>query len=195
MVFFFLISGHSWQLSWIQTKLYMNLNRLGKKIVEISYKEGNFTLSSGKRSNYIFDKYAFETRPKVLEEITGKMVKMVTSETSKIAGMELGGVPLATALSLKTGLPFVIVRKGSKGYGIDRTIEGDLNDEDKVVIVEDISTTGTQALLAAKIIENTGASVLKIICVVDREEGARKRIEDRGYKFEPLFTKSSLGIK
>ena len=173
----------------------MNLSRLGKKIVEISYKEGNFTLSSGKRSNYIFDKYAFETRPKVLEEITEKMVKMVTNETSKIAGMELGGVPLATALSLKTGLPFVIVRKGSKGYGIDRAIEGDLNDEDKVVIVEDISTTGTQALLAAKIIESTGASVLKIICVVDREEGARKRIEDRGYNFEPLFTKSSLGIK
>ncbi len=173
----------------------MNLDQLGKKIVEISYKEGNFTLSSGKRSNYIFDKYAFETRPKVLEEITGKMVKMVTSETSKIAGMELGSVPLATALSLKTGLPFAIVRKGSKGYGIDRAIEGDLNDEDKVVIVEDISTTGTQALLAAKIIESTGASVLKIICVIDREEGARKRIEDRGYKFEAIFTKSSLGIK
>ncbi len=195
MAFFFLTIRHSWQLSWIQTKLYMNLNRLGKKIVEISYKEGNFTLSSGKRSNYIFDKYAFETRSKVLEEITGKMVKMVTRESSKIAGMELGGVPLATALSLKTGLPFVIVRKGSKGYGIDRAIEGDLNDEDKVVIVEDISTTGTQALLAAKIVENTGASVLKIICVVDREEGARKRIENRGYKFEPLFTKSSLSIK
>ncbi len=168
---------------------------MAKKIVEISYKEGSFILSSGKRSNYIFDKYAFETRPKVLEEIVGKMVKTITSETTKIAGMELGGVPLATALSLKTGLPFVIVRKASKGYGIDRAIEGDLNDGDKVVIVEDISTTGTQALSAAKIIESTGASVLKIICVVDREEGARRRIEDRGYKFESLFTKSGLGIK
>jgi orotate phosphoribosyltransferase len=172
----------------------MDLKQLGKEIIETSYIEGGFILSSGRKSTYLFDKYGFETRPRVLEEIAGKMAKMVTGETSKIAGMELGGVPLATALSLKTGLPFVIVRKGRKGYGTDRLIEGDLNDDDKVVIVEDILTTGSQALLAAEIIENAGASVLKIICVVDREEGARKEIENKGYKFEPLFTKSSLGI-
>jgi orotate phosphoribosyltransferase len=172
----------------------MDLKQLGKEIIETSYIEGGFILSSGRKSTYLFDKYGFETRPRVLEEIARKMANMVTGETSKIAGMELGGVPLATALSLKTGLPFVIVRKGRKGYGTDRLIEGDLNADDKVVFVEDILTTGSQALLAAKIIENAGASVLKIICVVDREEGARKEIENKGYKFEPLFTKSSLGI-
>ncbi len=172
----------------------MNLKQLGKKIFETSYIEGNFRLSSGRISKYIFDKYAFETRPKILEAIAEQMTKMVDNNVTKIAGMELGGVPLATALSLKTGLHSIIVRKGKKGYGIDRMIEGDLNNTDKVVIVEDIATTGSQALLAAKIIEKAGASVLKIICVVDREEGARGEIESKGYKFDPLFTKSSLGI-
>jgi len=172
----------------------MDLKQLGKEIIETSYIEGEFTLSSGRSSTYIFDKYAFETRPKLLDAITRSMTERINSEISRIAGMELGGVPLATALSLKTGLPFIIIKKGRKGYGTNKLIEGSLNNEDKVVLVEDIATTGTQAILAAKIIEDAGASVSKIICVVDREEGARKEIESKGYKFEPLFTKTSLGI-
>ncbi len=172
----------------------MDLKQLGKEIIETSYIEGEFTLSSGRSSTYIFDKYAFETRPKLLDAIARSMTEMVNSEISRIAGMELGGVPLATALSLKTGLPFIIIKKGRKGYGTDKLIEGSLNNKDKVVLVEDIATTGSQAILAAKIIEDAGASVSKIICVVDREEGARKEIENKGYKFEPLFTKTSLGI-
>jgi orotate phosphoribosyltransferase len=172
----------------------MDLKQLGKEIIETSYIEGEFTLSSGRSSTYIFDKYAFETRPKLLDAIARSMMEMVNSETSRIAGMELGGVPLATALSLKTGLPFIIIKKGRKGYGTNKLIEGSLNNEDKVVLVEDIATTGSQAILAAKIIEDAGASVSKIICVVDREEGAREEIESKGYKFEPLFTKTSLGI-
>ncbi|MFQ5964453.1 MAG: orotate phosphoribosyltransferase [Candidatus Scalinduaceae bacterium] len=172
----------------------MRLKQLGKEIVETSYIEGNFILSSGRRSKYIFDKYAFETRPIILEAIAKKMIKMISGNITKIAGMELGGVPLATAISIKKKLPFVIVRKGKKGYGIDRMIEGHINNKDKVVLIEDIATTGKQALLAAKIIERAGASVLKIIYVIDREEGARKKIENKGYKFESLFTKSDLGI-
>jgi len=172
----------------------MDLKQLGKEIIEISYIEGEFTLSSGRSSTYIFDKYAFETRPKLLDAIARSMTERINSEISRIAGMELGGVPLATALSLKTGLPFIIIKKGRKGYGTNKLIEGSLNNEDKVVLVEDIATTGSQAILAAKIIEDAGASVSKIICVVDREEGAREEIESKGYKFEPLFTKTSLGI-
>lgn len=172
----------------------MNTKQLGKKIVELSYKKGDFILSSGRKSNYIFDKYAFETKPEILENIAKEMAKMVTNDTTIIAGMELGGIPLATALSLATKKPFVIIRKAKKGHGIERLIEGDLSNKDNVIIVEDIATTGTQALLGAKIIEDAGASILKIIYVVDREEGARKEIECKGYQFEPLFTKSSLGL-
>ena len=172
----------------------MNLKQLGREIIETSYKEGEFTLSSGRSSTYIFDKYAFETRPKLLDAIAECMEKMLNSDVSRIAGMELGGVPLATALSLKTGLPFVIVRKGKKGYGIDRSIEGDLISEDRVVIVEDIATTGAQALLVAEAVEEAGAKVSSILYVVDREEGAREGIESKGYKFEALFTKSGLDV-
>ena len=167
---------------------------MGREIIETSYKEGEFTLSSGRSSTYIFDKYAFETRPKLLDAIAECMEKMLNSDVSRIAGMELGGVPLATALSLKTGLPFIIVRKGKKGYGIDRSIEGDLITEDRVVIIEDIATTGAQALLVAKAVEEAGAKVSSILYVVDREEGAREGIESKGYKFEALFTKSGLGV-
>jgi orotate phosphoribosyltransferase len=172
----------------------MDLKQLGREIVETSYVEGEFILSSGRRSTYIFDKYAFETRPKLLDAIAESMAKMLNSDVSRIAGMELGGVPLATALSLKTGLPFVIVRKAKKGYGIDRSIEGDLTSGEKVVIVEDIATTGAQALLAAKTIEEAGAKVSGIVYVVDREEGAREGIESKGYRFDALFTKSGLGV-
>lgn len=172
----------------------MDLKQLGREIIETSYVEGEFTLSSGRRSTYIFDKYAFETRPKLLNAIAESMAKMLNSDVSRIAGMELGGVPLATALSLKTGLPFVIVRKGKKGYGIDRSIEGDLTPGEKVVIVEDIATTGAQALLAAKTIEEAGAKVSGIVYVVDREEGAREGVESKGYRFDALFTKSGLGV-
>jgi orotate phosphoribosyltransferase len=172
----------------------MELKQLGREIIETSYKEGEFTLSSGRSSTYIFDKYAFETRPKLLDAIAEGMAKMLNSDVSRIAGMELGGVPLATALSLKTGLPFVIVRKGKKGYGIDRSIEGDLITEDRVVIVEDIATTGAQALFAAEAVEEAGAKVSSILYVVDREEGAREGIESKGYRFEALFTKSELGV-
>ncbi len=170
----------------------MDLKQLGREIIETSYIEGDFTLSSGRSSKYIFDKYGFETRPRLLDAIAESMAKMAGDNVTRIAGMELGGVPLATALSLKTGLPFVIVRKGRKGYGIDRSIEGDLTAEDKVVIVEDIATTGAQALLAAGIIEEAGAKVVNIIYVIDREEGAREGIENRGYRFQALFTRSWL---
>ena len=172
----------------------MDLKQLGREIIEISYKEGEFVLSSGRSSTYIFDKYAFETRPKLLDAIAEGMANMLNSDVSRIAGMELGGVPLATALSLKTGLPFVIVRKGKKGYGIDRSIEGDLVAEDRVIIVEDIATTGAQALFAAEAVEEAGAKVSSILYVVDREEGAREGIESKGYRFDTLFTKSGLGV-
>lgn len=115
---------------------------LGKKIMEVAYKKGDFTLSSGKKSDYIFDKYAFETQPGLLGAITGRLAEMVPPETKKIAGIEIGGIPLATALSIKTGLPFVIIRKSAKGHGITRQIEGRLSRGDEVLLVEDVVTTG-----------------------------------------------------
>ena len=165
---------------------------LGKRIMEVAYKRGEFVLSSGKKSDYIFDKYAFETQPKLLNAITDYLAEMVPPGTKRLAGMEIGGIPLATALSIKTGLPFVIVRKTAKGHGITRQIEGHLSKGDTVTLIEDVVTTGGQSIHGVEILRAAGAVVKDVICVVDREEGGREHIESKGLAFNPLFTKSTL---
>jgi len=121
------------------------------------------------------------------------MVKLLPA-FDKIAGPELGAIPLATVLSLETGKPFVIVRKTEKGYGTSKFIEGELKENEKVVLIEDVLTTGNQALAAARKVEETGARVVMILGVIDREEGARENIEKAGYRLKTVFTKSELGL-
>ncbi|MFQ5957171.1 MAG: orotate phosphoribosyltransferase, partial [Candidatus Brocadiales bacterium] len=165
---------------------------LGRRIMEVAYKRGDFILSSGKKSDYIFDKYAFETQPGLLEDITSYMAEMVPPGTKRLAGMEIGAVPLATALSINTGLPFVIIRKVAKGHGITRQIEGHLSRGDEVLLVEDVVTTGRQSVHGVEILRSAGAVVNNVICVIDREEGGRERIESEGLVFNALFTKGTL---
>lgn len=167
---------------------------LGKELIGAAYLKGDFPLSSGRKSNYYFDKYLFETRPQLLAQVANCLSEMLPLDTQKLAGTEIGGIPLVTALSLRTSLPFVIVRKTQKPYGTARWIEGTLEPGEKVVLVEDIVTTGQQALRAAKILQEAGAKMSKVICVIDREEGGGKNIEAEGFVFEALFTKTSLGI-
>lgn len=165
---------------------------LGKKIMAVAYRRGDFTLSSGRKSDYIFDKYAFETQPGLLGAITGLLAEKVPPETKKIAGMEIGGIPLATALSIKTGLPFLIIRKSAKGHGITRQIEGPLSRGDEVLLVEDVVTTGGQSLVGVDALRSAGATVKKVLCVIDREEGGREHIERKDLAFDALFTKNAL---
>ena len=167
---------------------------LGKELVATAYLTGDFDLSSGRKSNYFFDKYLFETEPELLASVTKYLSEGIPAEAKRLAGMAVGAVPLVTALSLETRLPFVIVRKTQKPYGTARQIEGRLNQGDAVVLVEDIVTTGQQTLRAAKILQEAGARVTKVICVIDREEGGRKNLEAAGLSFEALFTRTSLGI-
>lgn len=165
---------------------------LGKQIIAVAYKRGEFILSSGKKSNYIFDKYAFETQPELLNSITDYLTQMIPPETTRLAGMEIGGIPLVTALSIKTGLPFVIIRKTAKGHGITRQIEGYLSRGDTVLLIEDVVTTGGQSIQGVEILRSAGAVVKNVVCVIDREEGGREYIESKGLVFSPLFTKSTL---
>ncbi|MDI6760772.1 MAG: orotate phosphoribosyltransferase [Candidatus Brocadiaceae bacterium] len=177
----------------IQT-LTKDKESLAKELVAVAYLEGDFDLSSGKKSKYFFDKYLFEAEPKLLGLVTEYLLEMIPPGTQRLAGMEIGAIPLITALSLKSGIPFVIVRKTKKSYGTARLVEGGLSQGDVVVLVEDVVTTGQQALRAVKVLQEGGAKVTKVICVIDREEGGRKNIEAEGLSFEALFTKTSLGI-
>jgi len=173
----------------------MTREELIKRIKETAYLEGDFILRSGKRSKYYLDKYLFETCPDILKALGLEFTKHITDDVTLIAGAELGGVALAAATALETGKNWIIVRQSRKNHGTSRLIEGKLKSDDVVLLVEDIATTGGQVLEAAKIITEAGATVKKIVCVIDRKQGAEENITQAGYKFESILTKYDLGIK
>ena len=155
---------------------------------------GEFTLRSGRKSRYYLDKYLFESQPAILRELGERFARHVGPATTRIAGAELGGVALAAAASIASGLPFVIVRNAKKGYGTQKMHEGKVEKGDRILLVEDIATTGGQVLEAARTLAELGATVERIVAVIDRQEGARENIEGAGFVFEALMTKTDLGI-
>ena len=173
----------------------MDRTELIKRIKETAYLEGDFVLRSGKRSKYYMDKYLFETCPDILKAMGAEFAKHMSDDVTLIAGAELGGVALAAATAMETGKNWIIVRNSKKGYGTGKMVEGVLKEGDVVLLVEDIATTGGQVLEAAKIIADAGATVERIVCVIDRKQGAEENITTAGYKFESIITKDDLGIK
>lgn len=173
------------------------LRDLGQRLLDASYLEGDFLLRSGRRSKFYLDKYLFSTRPDLLRDIAAGIAgKLPAHEPfDLLAGPELGAVAIVAAVSLASGKPFVIVRKGTKGYGTDKAMEGKAEPGQRVVMVEDVVTSGGAALMAADRLREAGLEVSTLICVVDREEGGRAQIEAKGLTFDPLFTATSLGIK
>lgn len=167
---------------------------LADRVAEAALLRGTFTLRSGRTSHYYLDKYRLTTRPDLLRELGRMLAERVAPGSNKLAGAELGGVPLVTAASLETGLPTLLVRNARKDYGTAQQVEGELNDGDAVTLVEDVCTSGGQIIEAAQALEAAGAHVLRIVAVVDREEGAREAIEQAGYTFEALLSKTDLGV-
>ena len=160
-----------------------------------AYLEGDFTLRSGKKSKYYLDKYLFETQPELLRELGRRFAKYVHDGIDRIAGAELGAIALAAATSLETGKPFVIVRNSKKaGYGTGKLIEGRIEKGERVLVVEDICTSGGQAIEAMNVLTDAGAIVDRLVVAIDRQEGGRQRIEEAGFEFESLLTSEDLGI-
>ena len=112
----------------------MNKTELAKKIYDVAHLTGEFKLRSGQISHEYFDKYRFEAQPALLREIAKQMVPLIPPGTEVLAGLEMGGIPIATALSLETGLPCVFVRKEAKAYGTCQFAEG-LDVKGKKVLV------------------------------------------------------------
>ena len=167
---------------------------LTARIKEASYLEGDFLLRSGKRSKYYMDKYLFETQPDILKALGTEFCKHLTDDVTLVAGAELGGVALAAATAMEANLPWIIVRNSKKDYGTSKMVEGVIKEGDVVLLVEDIVTTAGQILEAAKIITDAGATVKKIVCVIDRKQGGREKTEAAGYTFDSIITKDDLGI-
>ena len=172
----------------------MTRDQLARRIAETAVLHGSFTLRSGRTSSYYIDKYLFLAQPDILAELGRMVAQRLSPQTTRLAGAELGGIPLVTAASLAAGLPAVYVRNERKGYGTGKQLEGRLEPDDVVVIVEDVATTGGQAIEAAAVVTETGARIEKIIATVDRGEGARERVEAAGFTYEALFTVADLGI-
>ena len=160
---------------------------LASRVRDAALLEGDFVLSSGRRSRFYVDKYLFSTEPGLLGELASGLAAKLPGGVAKLAGVELGAVPLVAATALKTGLPYVIVRKGTKDYGANagRAIEGRLGPGEKVVLVEDVVTTGTQVLRAAEALEGEGAEIICIVAVLDRREERVPRLGS--YPFEALL--------
>ena len=168
--------------------------RTWARLVRAALLHGEFVLSSGRRSPYYIDKYLFETQPDLLRDIARLIAHALPSETTRLAGPALGGIPLATAVALETGLPFVIVRPEPKDHGTARVIEGRIEPHDRVVVLEDVVTTGAQAVRAARKVEEAGGRVLAILAVVDRHEGGRAGIEAAGYRLTALYDLSEWPV-
>ncbi|MBQ6351176.1 MAG: orotate phosphoribosyltransferase [Methanobrevibacter sp.] len=151
--------------------------------------EGDFTLSSGKKSNYYINMKKAITEPEILSTISSLITeKIKDDEIDKVAGPALGAVPIATAVSLESKLPLLMIRKEKKGYGTSKLIEGELLEGDNVIVVEDVSTTGGSLLKAIKAIQENGGNVKRAFVVVDRQEGAIEAFEKEGITLEPLIT-------
>lgn len=165
---------------------------------------GEFTLASGKKSDYYID-----ARLVTLSALGARLIGPAVLEAVKddlhagniqaVGGMSVGADPIATAVSiasLKEGVPLdaFIVRKEEKTHGMGKRVEGPLEEGMGVIIVEDVSTTGGSALKACEVCEEMGLDIRAVITVLDREEGADENIASAGYEFIPLVTISDLDI-
>lgn len=166
----------------------MDYKALGKKIFEISYLTGQFKLRSGKVSNEYFDKYQFESDPEILALIADYLIQLLPQDYDILAGLETGGIPIATAIALKVKKPVVFVRKKVKEYGTSKLAEGIDIKRKKIVVIEDIVTSGGQVIEIIQQLKQLGGIVIKAICVIDREEGGTENLQKIGVNFASLYT-------
>jgi orotate phosphoribosyltransferase len=165
---------------------------LASRIREAALLEGDFVLSSGQRSRFYVDKYLFSTEPDLLRDVAAALSERLPDGVERLAGVELGAVPLVVATALASGLPYVIVRKSAKGYGTERGIEGSLGRGERVALIEDVVTTGTQAVRAARSLVQAGAEIVTIVAVLDRREIPGEHLEE--FPFGALLRMDDLRV-
>jgi orotate phosphoribosyltransferase len=170
----------------------MDRDTLARTTYERTHLTGEFRLRSGAVSNEYFDKYLFESDPSLLRAIGEALVPLLPPGTDALAGLELGGVPLATMLSQLTGLPALFVRKEAKTYGTCRLAEGGELDGRRLTVVEDVVTSGGQVVTSCGDLREGGALVEYAVCVIDREAGGAKNLAEIGVDLRALYTMSEL---
>ncbi|AIS31337.1 Orotate phosphoribosyltransferase [Methanobacterium formicicum] len=156
-------------------------------------KFGKFTLSSGRESDYYVDMKKAITDPQILSQVSKIISQLISDDDiDRVAGPALGAVPIATAVALHAGIPMLMIRKAQKDYGTSQLIEGELKTGDKVIVVEDVTTTGHSLLKAVRAVQDNGGVVERTFVVVDREEGAVEELKKQGITLEPLVSISEV---
>lgn len=176
-----------------------NRQKLKQIIRKLSILKGDFTLSSGKKSDYYIDARLTTLDAEGVDLIATIFLEEISGDARirKVGGPTLGADPIIgalLALSWEREVPYsgFIVRKQAKGHGTGKLIEGNVREGDHVAIVEDVITSGGSVLKAVKAVEDAGATVIKVLCVVDREEGAKEKFIESGYEFFSIFSISQL---
>jgi orotate phosphoribosyltransferase len=165
---------------------------LARRVYEACHLTGTFRLRSGQVSHEYFDKYLFEAQPALLRDVAEAMVALLPDECDVLAGMELGGIPIATVMSQLTGLPTVFVRKQAKEYGTAKLAEGGAVAGRRVVVVEDVVTTGGALLSSCRDLRAAGALVDRVVCAIDREQGGRENLAAESLELRPALTRTEL---
>ena len=154
------------------------MDGLASRVHRAAYRTGAFTLRSGITSDHYFDKYRFEADPILLREVAEAMAQLVPPGTDALAGLELGGIPLATVVAQITGLPVRFIRKTAKEYGTSQLAEGGPVSDLRLTVIEDVVTSGGAILLAVSALRDLGAIVTTAVCAIDRETGGREALAD-----------------
>lgn len=165
---------------------------LAADIYRCSHLTGEFVLRSGEISRHYFDKYLFESDPSLLLRIGRALLPLLPERVDALAGLETGGIPLATVLSQLSGLPALFVRKKAKEYGTRKLAEGGEVKGRRLLIVEDVVTSGGQIELSSSALRARGAEIDTALCVIDREAGGAARLAAAGIELRALFTMTAL---
>jgi orotate phosphoribosyltransferase len=165
---------------------------LASRIHAASHLTGEFVLRSGRTAHEYFDKYQFEADPVLLDTIGQRLAELVPEGTEVLAGLELGGIAVVTALGRHAGLPCAFVRKAAKSYGTQRLAEGAEVAGRRVLVVEDVVTSGGQIIISAGQLRELGARIEHALCVIDREEGGAQVLASHGVALHALLTRRDL---
>ncbi|MFT4264337.1 MAG: orotate phosphoribosyltransferase [Nocardioides sp.] len=153
---------------------------------------GEFTLRSGQVSDTYFDKYLFEAQPALLDRVAARMVELLPEGTELLGGLELGGVPIATMVSAKTGLPVLFIRKKAKEYGTAKLAEGPDFDGRRVTLIEDVITSGGAVRDAVSALRPAGAIIDTVVCAIDRSAEPGASLRDVDLEIRPVLTRAEL---
>lgn len=165
---------------------------VARRIRAAAHLTGTFTLRSGRTATEYFDKYRFEADPLLLDDIARLMAPLVPPATEVLAGLEMGGIPVVTALARHTGLPCTFVRKQAKPYGTCRLAEGADVEGRRVLVVEDVVTSGGQIVLSTADLRTLGAHVDAALCVIDRAQGGPEALAAEDIRLHALLTAEDL---